>query len=213
MYYRINDPPLTAAGVQQAQQVARTIVNELKGKTLTCIFSSKLLRAVQTAREIALELSVPIILSSGFAKTAQAVESCELFEFLSLSEIMRLCPGVEIIDADMNTEHIEPNVEDNLHNMYLPCDKWHHPIQHVSNNFPLSIVVAHRETIRNLCNHYFKAPYCCYGVFQFPTWSYKDVVLERVMHPHGEILLTQHDIVNPISSTPNNRAKKYCCVE
>ena len=102
-YSRVNDPPLTEVGKLQAIEVANTLKQDLL-KSLEkpqVIFSSKLIRSLMTAFEIAKELSLPICVSRGFSLTSAAVvEKDNRFLFLSIEEMRELCPGVVVIDGD-----------------------------------------------------------------------------------------------------------------
>jgi hypothetical protein len=159
--YRINDPYLTEEGCQQAQEVAESLFKEIASDQLDeipFIYCSKLVRSVQTAYYIAMKLSKPIVLSKGFAMTAAAVEDIgDEFQFLPLTKLQELCPGVEFIDGDVEVAHS------------IPSQSWIHPIHHVVGNHEFSLVVAHRESIRNLAKTRLRTPYCCYGVFHVPS--------------------------------------------
>jgi hypothetical protein len=43
--------------------------------------------------------------------------------------------------------------------------KWNHSIKNIVPKFNHTIIVAHRETIRNVLNKHAFTPYCCYGIF------------------------------------------------
>jgi hypothetical protein len=177
--YRMNDPYLTEEGCQQAQEVAESLFKEIPSDELTeipFIYCSKLVRSVQTAYHIALKLSKPIVLSKGFAMTAAAVEMIgDEFEFLPLSKLQELCPGVEFIDGDVEIAHS------------IPSQSWIHPIHHVVGNHQVSLIVAHRESIRNLAKCRLRTPYCCYGVFHVPHHSriLDHIELMRLAHRDG----------------------------
>lgn len=164
-YSRFNDPPLTDVGILQAKDVAVSIKNELsllsinERNSIKYIYSSKLLRSIQTASEICKLLSLPMIISSNFSKTAEKVSLNPLFEFRSIEDISLYCPGIELIDGDIISESIP----------YFPIDlsnrNWNHSIENIVSKFNHTIIVAHRETIRNILNKHVKTPYCCYALF------------------------------------------------
>lgn len=176
---RINDPILTEEGCLQAQEVAETLLTELNEYNLeeiSYIYSSKLIRSIQTAYYIALKLSKPILVSRGFAMTAAAVEDMgDQFQFLTIEEIQEFCPNVEIIDGDVDPSHPHS----------VPSPNWWHSINHVINQNSISIIVAHRESIRNLVRRRFKTPYCCYGVFE-KDHQKNQIQLAKVSHRTGE---------------------------
>lgn len=121
------DAPLTPNGVTMAQDMAISFKKKLDddgvvASELKCIYSSRLLRAVQTAYEVARVLELPLVISAHLSCTAQAVTSyhnekvhaCEHgakhgwegFEFLSMSELASHCPGVQLYshDADLTPD-------------------------------------------------------------------------------------------------------------
>lgn len=174
---RLSDPYLTENGNQQAQEVTNTLLKELSSyeiNEITSIYSSKLIRSIQTAYSIAKKIHKPIILCKGFAMTAAAVESIgDEFQYLSLQEIQELCPGVELIDGDVDE--------------MIPSQSWLHPFHYVVRNHEVSLVVAHRESIRNLAQRRLRTPYCCYGVFHVPQHAriLETIELKRLVHRDG----------------------------
>ena len=90
-----------------------------------------------------------MFVSTGLALTAEAVRSSNgKFEFLTVEEIQADCPLVRVIDAD---ELISPSC-------WLRC------LEDIGSQSKVSVVVAHRETIRNLARRHFSTPYCCMGI-------------------------------------------------
>jgi broad specificity phosphatase PhoE len=186
---RINDPPLTEKGKTQAKTVANTLKEQLKDapEQPKVIFSSKLIRSLMTAYEIALELSLPICVSWGFALTAAAVvRAGKKFQYLSIEELQAMCPGVQLIDGD---ENIFPDPQQSLVPIgddsgtasavrcgspflsFIPDKSWDKSVEFLA-NWKYSMVVAHRETIRNLSGQYCNTPYCCYGTFNYSAQSH-----------------------------------------
>lgn len=153
-----NDPPLsTKNGSLLAGKVALTIKSmSLKSKgSKLAIYCSKLTRAAQTAHRIALELNIPIFLSSGLSMVISAVKKTNgNFQFESIVELSKLCPGVEFIDCD-----------DAASDFNLPTDSWRKTVEVISSRGGLNIIVAHRETIRKLAGSQIETPHCCIGVF------------------------------------------------
>ena len=152
--FLINDPPLTEVGHRQAMDAAQTIYNILSTQQakIDRIYSSKLVRAYQTAMPLAKLLNIPIYVSSGLALTAEAVRKYNgNFQFLTIDEIRLDCPAVEIIDADIDGLSVGPD--------------WMLPISMLSAAHPISIIVGHRETIRNVIGKHIPTPYCCMATF------------------------------------------------
>ena len=206
-YCRVNDPPLTENGKRQAKEVATAVKKELSFATESpqVIFSSKLIRSLMTAYEIAKELSVPICVCKGFALTAAAVEKAERkgepFSFLSMEEMSALCPGVELIDGDSDIfqnpsatlVHQNSDFGDRPRSLSderlqgMPDRLWSHSLEYLS-NWKHSVVVAHRESIRNLSGQYLNTPYCCYGIFNYQVDSGLSPKLVKVADKDGTVL-------------------------
>lgn len=161
-----NDPPLTDSGLEMAETCSRTVRGLLDKENINVqkVYASKLKRAYQTAYCIARRLNVPMYVSAGFALTAEAVRkafcSDGQFEFLSVKEIQADCPGVVVIDLDTS-----------LHKSHPALHNWLDAIINVISKEEHSIIVAHRETIRNLYKRYCHTPYCCLGTFNYDTES------------------------------------------
>lgn len=161
-----NDTPITAAGAAMAADAAKTVREILStrlrnGSTTKDlnirIYSSRLMRCVQTANQIAQELNLPIHVSSGLSLTAVAVGRRKTtFQFQTLDELSALCPGVQLHCAD--TEDAGFSV----------CKRdWLDALRDVASRDEINIIVAHRETIRNLVGERIRLPYCCIGMFAF----------------------------------------------
>ena len=159
-----NDPPITANGAELAKRAAISVRSlgliesaQREGKTIT-IYSSRLIRCVQTAYEIAVLLGLPIHISSGLSLTAIAVIKAKgSFEFQSLESLRAACPGVELIDCDDNT----------IPERFVPNKHWQGAIERIVDRGEVNILVVHRETIRNFCGHRLRTPYCCLGLATF----------------------------------------------
>jgi broad specificity phosphatase PhoE len=159
-----NDTPITANGVNMASDAAKTVKelilskypNGTDIKTLNIrLYSSKLTRCVMTAHQLAEELGVPIYASRGLAMTAMAVTR-RPFTFLNMDELASLCDNkVELHCCDDPTSPY-----------HIPDTDWLSAIATVaSRKEDINIIVAHRETIRNLSVQYLKLPYCAIGMF------------------------------------------------
>ena len=127
------------------------------------VYTSRLQRSVSTAYPLALELGVPLIVSSALSKTAAAVEIAEWdlspFLFQTLENLRELCPGVDVIDGDQMGS--APQL------VYEPKGHWSDPLKNIAMTDPISIVVAHRETIKNVMKKKFRVSYCAIGDFNF----------------------------------------------
>ncbi len=156
----LNDPPITGNGVALANTAASSIKQFISAKDATSevrVYTSKLIRSVQTAYQIALQLHVPLYVCTGLALTAAAVgEANGLFQFVTVEEIKDLCPGVEIICCD-----------DSALDHHVPATHWLSAITAIANRDHTNIIVAHRETIRNLCTYRVKTPYCCIALVNY----------------------------------------------
>ena len=117
----IADAPLTPRGIEMAREMAQAFCVKLSAeygdidvarKLIGCIYSSRLLRAVQTAREVAVALNLPIVICSQLSRTAEAVNShphnhrcskrgCVAFEYMTMSQIREYCTGVTMYTDDV----------------------------------------------------------------------------------------------------------------
>jgi broad specificity phosphatase PhoE len=235
-FCRVSDPPLTKKGKLQARKVAESLSRELLNapERPQVVFSSKLIRSLMTAYEIAKELKVPICVSGGFSLTAAAVVKAKRrFTFLSMEELQLLCPGVLLIDGDTDVfpfpipvsvpatttsqqQQQQPSTPSCASSFYsdfsptashtpttprmgyLPNRTWQQSLQFLS-NWKCSLVVAHRESIRNLSGQFLKTPYCCYGVFTFhaSTGALRDELAPRMRHlaTRNGVPIPFHDVV------------------
>jgi broad specificity phosphatase PhoE len=195
-YSLLNDPPITNNGVRIAKTAAQ-FVDKLVSEVVdpnsnleTRIYTSKLLRSVQTAHQIALKLNVPLYICSGLALTAQAVgDSDGKFEHLTVEEIQKFCPNVTVICCD----------DINNADIYVPSDKWLSAITSIANRTQhFKIIVAHRETIRNFSAKRLNTPYCCIARVSYSPHiaatrsEYKAYKLHTIHDMHGSIIERIH---------------------
>eukprot|EP01038_Epipyxis_sp_PR26KG_P008412 gene8412-11378_t len=161
----VSDPVITVRGISYANDAARTVQELIISSTYhsdsVVLYSSRLIRCVQTAYQIALLLNKPIKVSGGLALTAAAVEKAgDKFMFLTTEDIQALCPGVEIIDCDKESDSLN----------FVSSSNWLDPILEITNQSivtkTIPIIVAHRETIRNIAKRYIKLPYCAIGLYE-----------------------------------------------
>lgn len=115
------------------------------------------MRCVQTAYQIAQELNLPIHVSSGLSLTAVAVGRRKTtFQFQTLEELSALCPGAKLHCSDSEASEFPVYKSD-----------WLEALRDVVSRDEINIVVAHRETIRNLVGERIRLPYCCIGLFVY----------------------------------------------
>jgi broad specificity phosphatase PhoE len=190
---RVNDPPLASSGNRQAQNVGVTLRSHVHIDSVEYIFSSKLLRCVETAREIALVLNKPIVLSKTFSLNSKGVQQLGYFDFLSVEDIQSSYPDVTFIDGDDDAEG----------SRNIPGDLWTDAVQHVMASQPLSVVICHGETIRAMAKCPVYTPCCSFGVFRFHHGS-AGVCLEQLCDSDGTSLNT----LEITSATPAVRRKR-----
>lgn len=151
------DPHLTDNGKKLAEIAAETVGSYVSTRNVdnaeVRIYTSKLIRSVQTAHAIARKLNLPLYVCSGLALTAAAVEESNgTFEFASIEQVKTFCPNVEVICCDSS--------QDNVH--HIPTNHWLSAVRAIAGrNESINVIVAHRETIRNLCRKKVSTPYCC----------------------------------------------------
>ena len=166
LYSLENDTPITANGVNMAADAAKTVRDIITAKYSNNtplselnirIYSSRLMRCVQTAHQIAKEFDLPIHVSSGLSLTAVAVGRCKTtFQFQSMSDLAALCRGAELHCCDdRNSPH------------RVSRSHWTRAIGSIISRDEINIIVAHRETIRNLIGERFRLPYCAIALFRF----------------------------------------------
>ena len=126
----INDPILTLNGRLIAKTAAETV--RRYAEEVTCIYSSRLTRSVETAYQLALLLDVPIYVSKGLALTALAVENkgVEHFEFATMLELREQCPGVVLIECDMPPDDLPDDASLSLH--YVPTSSWEQALEEIA---------------------------------------------------------------------------------
>lgn len=201
------DPPITPNGMNIAKKAGHTLHydfiprihnlvhgDESSTKPLKIrLYTSKLLRCIQTSIEIAKEMNIhEIYLSSGLAMTAAAVEriGCKDFEFISENEMKSLIEDNEITFIDCD----EKNQSYSISN-----DHWYDALQDVSHqmDIDIKIVVAHRETIRNLIPIHPRLPYCSIALCHYPK--------KHHYHPHPEYREHQKEYSFNVSHVFDNR--------
>ena len=177
-----NDPILTDNGHRIATTAAAALKRRLTDGFFSvsqpqpvAIYCSRLRRCIETAYRISLELQLPIVVSRGLALTAKAVDErrggSDQFGFLNLDEIRSFCPGVDVLSADADdysgalcTLSFPLSAPFELD--IVPATCWHEALASIARRQPFSIVVAHRESIRNIAGK-MHAPYCSMAMFDF----------------------------------------------
>lgn len=152
-----NDTPITARGVTLASDAAKTVKTILSTRLRNSeslrdlnvrIYSSRLLRCVQTAYQIAQELDLPIHVSSGLSLTAVAVGRRKTtFQFQTLQELAAICPGTDLHCCDSEGSAVP-----------VTRTHWKTALQDIAARDEINIIVAHRETIRNLVGERIRLP-------------------------------------------------------
>eukprot|EP01032_Pedospumella_encystans_P019755 gene19755-22460_t len=191
-----NDTPITAEGVNMAADAARTVRDLITSKYSNStplvalkirIYSSRLMRCVQTAHQIAQELNLPIHICSGLSLTAVAVSRRKgTFEFQTMEELTELCPGSNLVSGDHR---------DSPH--YVSRSDWKRAIHSIASRDEINIIVAHRETIRNLIGERFRLPYCAIGLFRY-NFHDTSVVPLYILDKDGRMI---EDYSQPTDST------------
>lgn len=154
--YFSQDPPLTATGINQAQEMARNVLTEISRiQKPVHIYSSRLLRSVGTAVEIAKLTNSPVFLSTGVSMVIpEVLRANGRFVFKSVSELTTKFPGVTFIDCD----EAGPNS--------ISSSSWSKAFKTITNHDDvLNIIVGHGETLKSLVGSKVQTPYCCYGSF------------------------------------------------
>lgn len=179
------DPPLTSRGFEQAQRAAETIAQLLdsEGVAIDRIYCSRLRRTVQTAGVVARHLNkhhrsgersdaMPVIVSSGLAASSAVVQKLlTSFQFISFDVLQEVAGhDVQLLDGD---------------SFLPPALHWRPPLEEVAQREHVSLVIAHRESIRFLTESSFSTPYCCIADFHFTS---NGPTLNQLYSAEGEIL-------------------------
>lgn len=120
---------------------------------IECVYTSRLRRCIETAYPIALELNVPLLVCTGLALTALAVEKRgTLFEFHNMEEIRSFCPGINVISCDDDVSGGTAVLEKSTHGTprLVPTENWLNALKSIAERHSVTVIVAHRESIRNL---------------------------------------------------------------
>eukprot|EP01038_Epipyxis_sp_PR26KG_P015864 gene15864-21504_t len=126
------------------------------------IISSRLQRCVQTAYKICLELNInELFLSSGLSTIVACVKkqvknNNNHFRFRTINELSLICPGILLHNCDDSN---------NLDN-FLPTNNYMAALNMILiKKDIIPIIIAHRETVRELIGYRIKTPYCCIALF------------------------------------------------
>jgi broad specificity phosphatase PhoE len=186
-----NDPPITDNGIliaKQAGKTLRTLLPSLKtdfpDDIKIRLYSSRLLRCVQTTIAIAKMLGITsLYISSGLALAAAAVDRLrDEFDFLSIEEIQQLA-GSEFTIYDCDSSSLSTTSE-KMENLFSVSKLgWFEALKDVSNHcsIDLKLVIAHRETIRNILPIFPRLPYCAIAVCHYNQTSLE---ADDTHHPH-----------------------------
>ena len=213
-YSERHDTHLTDTGIRQAEEVANHLHGELtaEGVQLQCVYSSRLIRAVQTAHPIAVRFGVPIVLSSAIAECAAAVAKIsDSFDFLSAEELQHFAPGVTLVEGDelfVGSDNNNKKIKDSAdteeeeevvdfctevdHEPMTP--RWEQYLQGIGRKHPTALVVAHRETIYNLSSgcRVRKVPYCGHAYFTMVPSS-GEIKLRHCLDRSGTVVFSPAD--------------------
>lgn len=191
----VADPHLTDQGLRQAEHAAEHLLQLLaKDKPVECVYSSRLIRTVQTAYKIAVRFNVPIVLKSSLSESAAAVMRANgAFDFLSIEELAFFAPGVRLIDGDSVQEADEEDVHDFLEEPLGPStprndrlSNWERCLHRIAGRHERSVVVAHRETIRDLAPVMRRTvPYCGLACFKFVPAETSSLILHWCSDNNG----------------------------
>ena len=90
---RVYDPPITERGVEQAKQAAGRLAAVHAKSPFACVFSSPLVRCIQTAVTVAHELGLPVRIVRGLASCTRALRTKDVstVAFGSLDELRNVC--------------------------------------------------------------------------------------------------------------------------
>ena len=170
------DPIITPRGKLFAQTLGLTLSRITELQDVTCmIYCSRLKRCIQTAYEVAKILNLPVYVSTGLSQTAKAIEELDNkngFQFMPIEEIKETYNEVQWFCCDQSYD--QNGVKLLADGVFTDCPQvpwqdWSSPLKYIAQNNKISIVVAHRETIRKLVGSKVATPYCCMGIFDYDS--------------------------------------------
>jgi broad specificity phosphatase PhoE len=168
------DPIITSQGILFAQTLGLTLSRITELQDVTCIYCSRLKRCIQTAYEVAKILNLPVYVSTGLSQTAKAIEELDNkngFQFMPIEEIKETYNEVQWFCCDQSYDQNGVKLSDGVLTdcPQVPWQGWLSPLKYIAQNNKISIVVAHRETIRKLVGEKLTTPYCCMGIFDYDS--------------------------------------------
>jgi len=101
-----HDPPLTELGKFQAKEAGTQLLLSPHYSEWSVIYSSPLLRTVQTAYEMSKVMNRPIQILYGLGECAAAVRAGQR-QFRSIEELTKFCPHLKLVDGDHHSFHRE----------------------------------------------------------------------------------------------------------
>mmetsp|Transcript_49112 Transcript_49112/g.87647 ORF Transcript_49112/g.87647 Transcript_49112/m.87647 type:complete len:283 (-) Transcript_49112:1477-2325(-) len=149
-----HDPPLTSRGKDQAVLAARSLLEHARQRSFDAIYTSPLLRCMQTAEQIAKHLDLPVVAVPGLAECAAAVRQHGLSSstFRSEEELSAQCA----MDFTMSPKLMDFDTQ--LRAL-------------ASTKGPDLLVVTHREGLRDTSaltpTPFRHTPYCCVAHFRY----------------------------------------------
>jgi broad specificity phosphatase PhoE len=181
----INDPPITQNGKDIAREASLSLLRYDNITDINVIYCSILRRCVETACIIAQQLQIPICVSKGLALTAIAVRKREMkFDFIRFEKLSELYPGVSFIDGDDKNDEVH----------YVESNSWDDSVKSVASKGSVNLIIAHRETIRDLAGVRYRLPYCGIGTFDYDpqTCNFNLVTLHDC---HGNDILNSCKVI------------------
>ncbi|CAM9288515.1 unnamed protein product [Choristocarpus tenellus] len=161
------DPPLTLTGHHQARQAGHFLGYQLNNIGFTRIYTSPLLRAVETSINISKELDgLPVQVLVGLCECASAVRlnGVENIQLLSDVDIRRQFPQVNLVPRDASVPETFLGACDWLASSSCRVSSRKCPGSNTCCD-GIILAVAHREGIRELVGQTFATPYCSIGRF------------------------------------------------
>eukprot|EP00668_Euglena_longa_P002673 GGOE01003123.1.p2 GENE.GGOE01003123.1~~GGOE01003123.1.p2 ORF type:complete len:176 (-),score=44.10 GGOE01003123.1:307-834(-) len=150
-----HDPPMTSNGRAQAKRRAKSLVDLAKERQFTAIYTSPLLRCVQTSEQLAKVLKLPVRAVPGLGECAGAVRQCGMTRatFRSDTELRRHC-GSSVFSMDPAMLGFQQQLE-----------------QLATAQGPNLLVVTHREGMRDVSDltatPFRYSPYCCLAHYRY----------------------------------------------
>jgi hypothetical protein len=188
------DPPLTLSGQEMAANAVIALHHIISDDIIfSKIYCSRMRRCISTAIPFALAYNAPIYLSKEISLSAvgvmKSVVNKGYYDYCSIEEIRSFSPPtVVFIEMPSSIPSMPPHHHTDSHTAGRPPD-WRQTIYDICETDESSLVIAHRETIRDFIhepvNKVKIMPYCSVAKFSYQATPRKSLHLKALVDSYG----------------------------